>query len=46
MLVLFAEVEMKDVVVVEKLDVVVVDVEHCNKICCRRMFVDQLAVDL
>ena len=43
--VLFAEVERKDVVVVEKkLDVVVV--EHCSKICCRRMSVDQLAVDL
>ena len=44
MSVLFAEVERKDVVVVEKLDVVVV--EHCSKICCRRMSVDQLAVDL
>ena len=46
MSVLFAEVERKDVVVVEKLDVVVVEVEHCSKIDCRRTFVDQLAVDL
>ena len=46
MLVLLDEVEMEDVVVVETLDVVVVEIEHCNKICYRRTFVDQLAVDL